>query len=654
AGATGGSGGAGATGGSGGAGATGGSGGAGATGGSGGAGATGGSGGAGATGGSGGAGATGGSGGAGATGGSGGAGATGGSGGAGATGGSGGAGAPGGSGGAGATGGSGGAGATGGAGQGGAGGCGSDSDGDGLGDCADPCPLDPDNDVDADGFCADADCAPLDPAVFPGAPEVADGLDADCDGLDIDPLPVGGLYVSVSTGDDTWPGTPQQPFATIAHAVGVAAPGATIFVAEGQYSEAVFTQQSILGGWSTDFTAWSPAVRVTRWTSPDGTSPLTFFDVGGPPVVYAGMTIENATGSAVALYGGQVTVRDVHVTGSAAALAAQSGAVVLFVGGTAQASAAPALLVDSATLTVRASDAVGTIGIEAFNAELHVEDCHATGDEAGIKAWGSPSLLEVHRSTARGVEYGLSSQGSAVVTESDIRASDTTKYPQTIGLFSTLSLVLDRTVVFAEGGTGSTYAAGLRGTATVTNSVFIAGAAPFGSTGVWVHAGGAATVSNSYARGGPASWLSHGINVAAGSSATLVNDVLGWTAGATHPEPVYVGQGASATTVALLVPTASCAVAFGGFPPYNYVCIDTVNADSCAGWPYGCVQTSGFASGDPLFADPLTDWALAPASPARNTGVDPAPWVPPDLADHDLRGAVRPAGGSWDRGPTEQ
>jgi len=39
-------------------------------------------------------------------------------------------------------------------------------------------------DADGDGFDTDTDCDDADPAVFPGAPEHCDGLDADCDGLD--------------------------------------------------------------------------------------------------------------------------------------------------------------------------------------------------------------------------------------------------------------------------------------------------------------------------------------------------------------------------------------------------------------------------------------------------------------------------------------
>ncbi len=50
-----------------------------------------------------------------------------------------------------------------------------ETDQDGLADCVDP---DDDNDGAADG----EDCAPLDAAIYPGAAELCDGLDDDCNG----------------------------------------------------------------------------------------------------------------------------------------------------------------------------------------------------------------------------------------------------------------------------------------------------------------------------------------------------------------------------------------------------------------------------------------------------------------------------------------
>ena len=54
-----------------------------------------------------------------------------------------------------------------------------DLDGDGTPDCVDL-------DDDDDGSPDDEDCADLDPAVFPGAPELCDAVDSDCDGSLVD------------------------------------------------------------------------------------------------------------------------------------------------------------------------------------------------------------------------------------------------------------------------------------------------------------------------------------------------------------------------------------------------------------------------------------------------------------------------------------
>ncbi len=61
-----------------------------------------------------------------------------------------------------------------------------DTDDDGICDDSDACPTDTSNDADGDGFCiGEGDCDDANDAVHPGATELCDDIDQDCDG---DPL----------------------------------------------------------------------------------------------------------------------------------------------------------------------------------------------------------------------------------------------------------------------------------------------------------------------------------------------------------------------------------------------------------------------------------------------------------------------------------
>ena len=68
-----------------------------------------------------------------------------------------------------------------------------DSDGDGKGDACDP-------DIDGDSFINDGDCDPLDATIYPGAPEVCDGVDNDCDDAIDEDIPAAACEVSNVSG----------------------------------------------------------------------------------------------------------------------------------------------------------------------------------------------------------------------------------------------------------------------------------------------------------------------------------------------------------------------------------------------------------------------------------------------------------------------
>jgi uncharacterized protein (TIGR03382 family) len=76
-----------------------------------------------------------------------------------------------------------------------------DDDFDGIGDACDPCPANS-PDVDSDGFCAAQECDDNNGAVYPGAPELCDGLDNACSGsVPLDEIDGDGDGEAVCEGD---------------------------------------------------------------------------------------------------------------------------------------------------------------------------------------------------------------------------------------------------------------------------------------------------------------------------------------------------------------------------------------------------------------------------------------------------------------------
>ncbi len=102
-----------------------------------------------------------------------------------------------------------------------------DADGDGAPESCDVCPgvRDPDQtDVDGDGWGAACDCHDLASEVFPGAVEVCDGLDNDCDGL-VDPDGADGGVLVYADVDGDGAGDPGSAYMACEVSIGSSAVG---------------------------------------------------------------------------------------------------------------------------------------------------------------------------------------------------------------------------------------------------------------------------------------------------------------------------------------------------------------------------------------------------------------------------------------------
>lgn len=91
------------------------------------------------------------------------------------------------------------------------------------------------------------------------------------------PQPISQRYVSTS-GNDAGPGTLDQPWRTIQHAVSLAGPGTTVYVRGGTYAERVTIDHSgsAAGGWLTlsNYPGETPVIDGSTLTAPAGSSGL--------------------------------------------------------------------------------------------------------------------------------------------------------------------------------------------------------------------------------------------------------------------------------------------------------------------------------------------------------------------------------------------
>jgi len=119
-----------------------------------------------------------------------------------------------------------------------------------------------------DPIVAGTDCRDDDYWSWPGAPELpGDGIDQDCDGSDLTPTDVTGVFVSATAGDDDNPGTMAEPVATINRGHELAEPrNVPLFVASGAYHEDIDLKVSLFGGyeaygWTRDWDTYKAIIN---------------------------------------------------------------------------------------------------------------------------------------------------------------------------------------------------------------------------------------------------------------------------------------------------------------------------------------------------------------------------------------------------------
>jgi len=549
-----------------------------------------------------------------------------------------------------------------------------------LDDDCDPTTSDiPPADEDGDGYSVDVDCNDADPELHPGVLDPLDGVDRDCDGLDIAPMPTLGFYVSATTGSDTNPGTKEQPFQTINRAMTASVDyGDLIFIADGTYNESLLdVDDSLLGGYSADFTSWDPTGHRTVVQGDSGFDAISSFEM---ELLWSGFDVRGGVdGYGVAITGTwgpadpPIAMRDVDITSDNMALwvdfdgtVALQNAHITSVFGSAAEVSGYATIHDS-VLTG------GWYGLGVAEGEVEVLRSELDGTEAGLAVFliqeSQPPWAYVADSTITGDHFGVDVQFRVTLIErSTIRSRGTQAYPFSAGIIGTYDLEANRCII--EGGAGTADAYGVYGdfATTILNSVVMAHSAPERSFGVYAQRG--MTVVNSYVQSRDAGTLSaaaytdYGISSWESIALTLTNTVLDLDL--SQPQsayPLFLNRRPAGNTFALdgvLFAQGdadpACLIAFDDPNAQPVQCLDATAASSCTTWPFGCTSATSIYYGPHSYVDSRTDWHHDATSAVTDRGVVPTARVSdPALYDLDLYGSPHSTTASplRDIGPTE-
>lgn len=293
-------------------------------------------------------------------------------------------------------------------------------------------------DRDGDGLKAGCDAYPAtiggdcddgDPSVG-NSPEIPlDGLDQNCDGVDLVPSESNGLFVT-TTGDDAAAGTRAAPMATVRAAAARAAgdpryAGYAVFLAEGAYDDTLANNWpvSVHGGF--DAASWTRTVNrsVVRRS---GTGPLELF--AGPKSAWSGVELRVEAPGANAVV---VSVKNVDWACDDCLITNAAGASTSLIGVSAAEGARVTLRGSTVALAGTATASATGVQVDGAATLVVLASTVSTGDAAatacyGVRSLRSPSLTIDHSTLTAGAcatSVAISAPRAERVTIADSKAT---------------------------------------------------------------------------------------------------------------------------------------------------------------------------------------------------------------------------------------
>ena len=511
-------------------------------------------------------------------------------------------------------------------------------------------------DLDGDQYAATGtgdlviDCDDNDPTSNPNGIELpGDGVDQNCDGVDLTVSDAAGVFVA-KTGSDANLGTMASPKLTINAGVALAKlDGRAVFIAAGEYEETISTKVSLFGGYTESDWSRDIDVNETILTSSDSTT-LEVKPVGN--VALSGLQVintqDNNQDSVAAKIYGRALISDCLFQAGTPTVD-MYGSVGMYVFGS-------AMIYDS---EIRALGPDGNLsdGIALQNSgDTTVSGCvlKATNLKSTctvIESWGNLQITDsfVEMGSAYWTSYGLRLSGDVSIVRGNTIVAYSEKGTTNVGISAEGELALISNN-YISAGEGSHFSHGVQindGEAVLVNNLIIGGEAGFDGYGVSV-ADGTATIVNNTIIGGNADY--DNINVIVTDTAVLVNNIL-YNSSAENNISIGIKTGGSVTAINNDVWSTNDLCVVYDDTETDCIADNLSDLNGCA-WS-GCESASDNITDDPSFMDPGINYHIPQTSSCVDAGIDPATWYSGDLADLDMDGNTRPYGSGWDIGAYE-